>query len=69
MSKTRKLNKIMERKLATRAAIEKRKAKKTSAGYLSLSLNDDYYASVDHYSYEDLNDLMGYPEAYSGKYD
>lgn len=69
MSKTRKLNKVMERKLATRAAIEKRKAKKIGTGYLSMSLNNDYYASVDHYSYEDLNDLMGYPEAYSGKYD
>lgn len=65
MSKNRKLNKVMERKIETRSRIEKKRAKK--AGYLYLELDNDYYTNSDHLSYEDLNDLLNLPQRYSGE--
>jgi hypothetical protein len=64
---SKKINKTMQRKIATRAAVEKRRTKKYGSDYLSLSMEDDYYSNVDHFSYEDLSDLLALPQRTSGK--
>jgi hypothetical protein len=65
---SKKINKTMQRKIATRATIQKRHAKKYGSGYLSLSMEDDYYSNVDHFSYEDLSNLLDLPQKTSSKY-
>jgi hypothetical protein len=64
---SKKINKTMQRKLVTRANMEKRRAKKYGHNYATFSLEDDYYANVDHFSYEDLSDLLALPQRTSGK--
>lgn len=61
---SKKANKTQMRKLQTRTAMEKRRAKKVGHGYMSLALEDDYYATADHLSYHDLNDLLGVSRLY-----
>lgn len=62
---SKKANKTQMRKLQTRAGIEKKRAKKMGIGYMSMSITDDYYATADHLSYDDLNDLMGTSRFYA----
>lgn len=62
---SKKANKKEIRKMQTRAAIEKKRAKKMGIGYMSMSVADDYYATADHLSYDDLNDLMGTSRFYA----
>lgn len=62
---SKKANKTQMRKLQTRAAMEKKRAKKVGHGYMSLALEDDYYATADHLSYEDLNDLLNTSRIYA----
>jgi len=57
---SKKINKTMQRKIATRAAIDKRRATKYGHDY-STSLEDDYYGTADHLYYEDVADLMCLP--------
>jgi len=64
---SKKINKTMARKLTTRANMEKRRTKKYGSDYLSLSMEDDYYSNVDHFSYEDLSDLLALPQRTTGK--
>lgn len=64
---SKKSLKTQMRKLNTRAAVEKKRAKQVGHDYMSLSIADDYYATADHFSYDDLNDLIDIPERYSGK--
>jgi len=57
----------MQRKIATRAAMEKRRVKKYGSDFMSFSLEDDYYSNADHFSYEDLSDLLALPQRTTGK--
>jgi hypothetical protein len=62
---SKKINKKQIRKLQTHAAIQKKKSKKLGFGYMEGSIADDYYATADHLSYDDLNDLMGTSRFYA----
>jgi hypothetical protein len=56
------------RKLRTQANIAKKRSNKVGHDYMSLSIEDDYYATADHLSYSDLGDLLDRSEAYAGSY-
>ena len=64
---SRKQNKVQARKLRTREAIEKRRAKKGNLDYMVLSINEDYYSTTNHLSYEDVTDLLDLPTNYRGE--
>lgn len=64
---SKKANKKEIRKIQTRMAIEKKRVKKLKYGYSSF--NEDYYATTDHLSYDDLTNLLNLPQAYTGKLD
>jgi hypothetical protein len=64
---SKKINKTMQRKIAAQTAMEKRRAKKYGYSTANLLLEDDYYATADHLSYEDLNELLALPQRISGK--
>jgi len=66
---SKKINKTMARKLTTRANMEKRRAKKYGHDYATFSLEDDYYATVDHFTYDDVSNLVGLPSRYNGSID
>lgn len=65
---SKKQIKTQMRKLRTQSSIAKKRSKKVGHDYMSLSLEDDYYATADHLSYNDLGDLLDRSEAYAGSY-
>ena len=66
MSKSTKIKKVQQRKVAAQLRMEKRKAAKLK--YQSMETLD-FSDSYDCLSYEDLNNLLGLPTRMVGKLD